>query len=56
MYSWNHKSGDASPAAEAAAATSSMPVAAIVDSVYGSPCRVAERAAPDSPSGCSMRV
>ena len=33
-----------------------MLVVAMVDSVYGSPCRMAERAAPDSPSGCSIRV
>ena len=31
-------------------------MAAIVDSVYGSPCRNAERAAPISPSGCIIRV
>ena len=36
--------------------SSSIPVVAMVDSVYGSPCRAAERAAPISPSGCSIRV
>ena len=50
MYSWNHRSGRAS------AATCSMLVVDIVDSVYGSPCRSAARAAPASPSGCIIRV
>ena len=38
------------------ARSSSIPVVAIVDSVYGSPCRSADRAAPISPSGCIIRV
>ena len=38
------------------ARSSSIPVVAIVDNVYGSPWRKAERAAPISPSGCSIRV
>ena len=53
-YSWNHSEpGEAPPTP---ARSSSIPVAAIVDSVYGSPCRIAERAAPISPSGCIIRV
>src|ERR1035441_4059328 len=33
-----------------------MVVVAIVDSVYASPCRCADRAAPISPAGCIIRV
>ena len=50
MYSWNHRSG------WAPSATASMVVVAIVDSVYGSPCRCAARAAAISPAGCIIRV
>ena len=53
-YSWNHSEPGAAPPAPAR--SSSIPVAAIVDSVYGSPCRSAARAAPISPSGCIIRV
>ena len=50
MYSWNHRSGCA------ASETASMVVVAMVDSVYGRPCRCAARAAAISPSGCIIRV
>ena len=51
-YSWNHSS----PSPPTAPRSSSTPVVAIVDSVYGSPCRAADRADPISPSGCIIRV
>ena len=50
MYNWNHRSGRAAPA------TASMVVVAVVDSVYGRPCRCAARAAAISPAGCTIRV
>ena len=53
MYSWNHRSAGA---AFTPSATSSMVVVATVDSVYGSPCCCAARAAPISPAGCIIRV